>query len=56
MSSTYTNTLLLSSLFCREIVGHVIEELNKTKVNQAMHGKVFEGFWKTIETMLPGSD
>ncbi|XP_052059088.1 uncharacterized protein LOC127699772 [Mytilus californianus] len=37
----------------KEIIGHVIQELNKTKVNQAMHGKVFEGFWKTIETMLP---
>ncbi|CAG2190970.1 unnamed protein product [Mytilus edulis] len=36
-----------------EIIGHVIGELNKTNVNKAMHGKVFEAFWKTIETMLP---
>ncbi|XP_052079395.1 uncharacterized protein LOC127717680 isoform X1 [Mytilus californianus] len=40
----------------KEIVGHVIAELNKTNVNKAMHGKVFEAFWKTIQTMLPGND
>ncbi|CAC5381449.1 unnamed protein product [Mytilus coruscus] len=28
----------------KEIIGHVIGELNKTNVNKAMHGKVFEAF------------
>lgn len=50
------NKIAVLTYICREIIGHVIGELNKTNVNKAMHGKVFEAFWKTIETMLPGND
>lgn len=32
----------------------VIEEVNKTDLNKAMHGKFMERCWDVMESMLPG--
>ncbi|CAG2198923.1 unnamed protein product [Mytilus edulis] len=53
---SYNNKNAVLTYICREIVGHVIAEINKTNVNKAMHGKVLRPFWETIQTMLPGND
>ncbi|XP_071123345.1 uncharacterized protein [Mytilus edulis] len=37
----------------KEIIGQLIKSMNRTELNNAMHGKVFEAFGTILETMLP---
>ncbi|XP_078336407.1 uncharacterized protein LOC111132393 [Crassostrea virginica] len=38
----------------KEVMRLVIEEVNKTDLNKAMHGKFMERCWDVMESMLPG--
>lgn len=37
----------------REILQVIVQEVNKTDLNKAMHGEVFEGFCQILESLLP---
>lgn len=37
----------------REVLQVIEQEVNKTDLNKAMHGEVFEGFCQILESLLP---
>lgn len=37
----------------REILQVIVQEVNKTDLNKAMHGEVFEAFCQILESLIP---